>query len=259
MFTHRFEERVRRISRRIGAFIAKSGLSANAATVIGFLLNFPAAFVLAQGQFWSWIVGAGLVLFAGAFDMLDGAIAKATNKTTRFGAFLDSSFDRYSEVVVFFGLLLYFLLNPTPYLVAGVILVFVSITGSLLVSYVKARAESLDVQNTKVGLLQRPERVLLVATGCVINAWWDMAVIVVLAILAIGTHYTAFQRIGHVWFETRRQETLDKAAQELASVASVSTAVVTKEASPAKEAVKDNASPEEEPTKRWSFRRASGR
>src|SRR5690349_11963769 len=156
MLSNLIEDWARGIARQVGRFVAKSHLSPNALTIIGFLINFPAAYILSLGQTWSWWVGGLLVLFAGAFDMLDGAVAKVTGKTTKSGAFLDSTLDRCSEVGVFLGLLMYYRSGPNTDQYHGSILVYIAIVGSLLVSYVKARGEGLGLETKGVGLLPRP-------------------------------------------------------------------------------------------------------
>jgi CDP-diacylglycerol--glycerol-3-phosphate 3-phosphatidyltransferase len=172
----------------VGRHLAKLGLTPNLLTLIGLALNAGVAIVLGLGQ---PQLGGVLLLIASAFDMLDGAVARATNSVTRFGGFLDSTLDRYSEVVVFGGLLYYLL--GTDDAEIGSILIFVSATGSLLISYARARAESAGY-GASVGLVARPERVILLAICLLIGqplwALW---------ILAITTHLTAIMRILHVW------------------------------------------------------------
>lgn len=259
MLSNLIEDWARGIARHVGRFVAKSHLSPNSLTVIGFLLNFPAAFILAQGQSWSWVVGGIMILFAGAFDMLDGAVAKVTNKTTKFGAFLDSTLDRYSEVVVFLGLLMYYRSGPTTDQYHGSILVFIAIAGSLLVSYVKARAEGLGMECKGVGLLPRPERVIMIAAGCIINIWWDLALIVILWVLAIGTNFTAVQRIWYVYSKAKAQELAALPLQvpvisgQPMVAASVNSAKEVNEVSP------ENSEEENLVRKGWRFRRAGGR
>jgi CDP-diacylglycerol--glycerol-3-phosphate 3-phosphatidyltransferase len=260
MLSNLIEDWARGIARQVGRFVAKSRLSPNALTIIGFLLNFPAAYILAQGQSWSWWVGGVLVLFAGAFDMLDGAVAKVTGKTTKFGAFLDSTLDRGSEVVVFLGLLLYFRSGPATDQYYGSILVYIAIAGSLLVSYVKARAEGLGMECKGVGLLPRPERVLMIVAGCIVNVWWDLALIVVLWILAIGTNVTAIQRIWYVYTTAKKQ---DLAAAEATRAAQaqlqpVKPAPVASPTREVKETPQEDAGQEELARKGWLFRRAGG-
>jgi CDP-diacylglycerol---glycerol-3-phosphate 3-phosphatidyltransferase len=259
MISHRVEEWARRIAKRIGEFIGKSGISPNAVTIIGFLLNFPVAYILAQGQTWSWIAGGILMLVAGAFDMLDGGIARATGKTSKFGAFLDSTFDRASEMVVFFGLLMYFFTTRDTNGIYGFVFGFLALCGSVMVSYAKARAEGLQIEMKGVGLLQRPERVIFVAAACIIQPFWDLAVISVLGFLAVGTIYTAGQRIGHAWAEFARQEKalrLQQAQTGVETSAPLVAKEVKKDTPVATANNKETEIETEEPRRLFSFRRA---
>ena len=156
------------------------------------------AAVIAQGYF---LVGGLLVLFAGIFDMFDGALARARNASSTYGAFLDSTLDRYSESIILFGLFFYALqrfglhdpLWPFPYEQPWMIaLIYIAGIGSLMVSYAKARAEGLGLE-CKTGLLARPERVVILAIGLLTGA-----VMWALVLLAIFSHVTAIERIIHV-------------------------------------------------------------
>ncbi|CAA9542165.1 MAG: Phosphatidylinositol phosphate synthase @ Archaetidylinositol phosphate synthase [uncultured Thermomicrobiales bacterium] len=171
----------------LGRALAAIGLTANILTVVGLLLNVAVALVIAFGHP-RW--GGGLLMVASAFDMLDGAVARATGTITRFGGFLDSTLDRYSEAVVFGGVLVYLL--GTDDADVGAILVFVATVGALLISYARARAEAAGY-GASVGLVARPERVVLLAVCLLIDrplwALW---------FLAITTHLTALTRILHV-------------------------------------------------------------
>lgn len=163
-------------------------------TVFGFFLNAAVAALLASGHL---ISGGIMLIFAALFDMLDGALAKITNRVSDFGAFLDSVVDRYSEAVVLLGLLLFY------YLRAGnnatdVVLIYVTLVGSVMISYARARAGSLHISN-EVGLMARPERIVILAIGLLLHNWLLEPV---LWILAIGTQVTALQRIIHVWLVT---------------------------------------------------------
>jgi CDP-diacylglycerol--glycerol-3-phosphate 3-phosphatidyltransferase len=210
MFSNLIEDWARGVARGFVRIFAKTPLTPNGITVIGFLLNFPVAYVLANGWFF-W--GGLLILFAGVFDMLDGALAKITGRVTKFGAFLDSSMDRYSEVVVFLGLLLYYRGFPDADKDGGSILVYAAITGSLMISYVKARAEGLGME-CKMGLLPRPERVVIIALGTFFGAFWPIALPIALWILAVGTNLTAFQRIMYIWMTTNRELAASKKVAE---------------------------------------------
>lgn len=172
----------------IGRVIARLGISPNLLTVLGLVVNAAVAVVIAAGEP-RW--GGALLLVASAFDMLDGAVARATNHITKFGGFLDSTLDRYSESLVFLGLLIYVL--DTDDAKTGAILIFISAMGSLLISYARARAEAAGWK-ASVGLVARPERVVLLSVCLIIGKpLWALWV------LAVTTHLTAITRIIHVW------------------------------------------------------------
>ncbi len=194
MINERMQAWGRARAQQIARLLLWTGLTPNALTLIGLLLNCAVAGVLAGG----WLRWGGvLVLAAGLFDLLDGAMAKVTDQTTPFGAFLDSTLDRYSEVILFGGLLLHLL--STPDARQGALLIYLTITGSILVSYARARAEALGYK-LQVGLLARPERILILAAGLVLGQ-----VIAALWLLAIFTNITAAQRIYHLWATAGRR------------------------------------------------------
>ena len=185
----------------IGSALAGLGLTPNILTVTGVILNLGVALVIAFGD---PRVGGALLLVASAFDMLDGAVARASGLTSDFGGFLDSTLDRYSEAVVFGGVLIYLLDTDDAEL--GAILVFLATVGALLISYARARAEAAGYK-ASVGLVARPERVILLALGLVIgHPLWA------LWILAIATHLTALTRIVHVWRASLAESSPDPAA-----------------------------------------------
>lgn len=189
----------------IGGAIASLGLTANMMTVIGLILNGVVAAIIATGH---GQIGGALLLVASAFDMLDGAVARASGTTSKFGGFLDSTLDRYSESIVLFGVLLYFLDRGDAK--TGAILVFLATVGSLMISYARARAEALGWK-ASVGLVARPERVILLALCLLIDqplwALWALAVL---------THVTAATRIIHV-YRISRAETADGATTSTTS------------------------------------------
>lgn len=172
----------------VGQWLARAGMTANMATVVGLLLNAGVAAVIASGH---PRIGGVLLLVASAFDMVDGAIARATGTVSRFGGFFDATLDRYSEFVVYLGLLVW--LNQTQDDHIGSVLILIAASGALLISYARARAEAVGY-SASVGLVARPERVVLLALCLIINqplwALWA---------LAIATHVTALTRIVHVW------------------------------------------------------------
>ncbi|TMC23020.1 MAG: CDP-alcohol phosphatidyltransferase family protein [Chloroflexi bacterium] len=199
MFSRRIQQRARQLAMLLIKPLARLGITPNMLTVIGLLLSIVTAIVIAQGfLFW----GGVLVLFAGIFDMFDGAMARVRNAATIFGAFLDSTLDRYSESIILLGLLYYALqhpnlqdtLWPAPHEQSWMIaFIYISVVGSLMVSYTKARAEGLGIE-CKTGLLARPERVIILAIGLLTNtgSW-------ALAFLAVFSHVTAVERIVTVW------------------------------------------------------------
>lgn len=172
----------------IGRFLGGLGLTPNMLTVIGLILNAAVAAVIA---WWDIRLGGILLIVASAFDMLDGAVARATGKGSKFGGFLDSTLDRYSESIVYLGVLVYIL--GTEDAKTGAILTLLATTGALLISYARARAEAAGY-NASVGLVARPERVILLAICLIIGepmwALWALAIL---------THVTAITRIVHVW------------------------------------------------------------
>ncbi|HET8626428.1 MAG TPA: CDP-alcohol phosphatidyltransferase family protein [Thermomicrobiales bacterium] len=188
MINERLQEWGRAQARRVARWLQWTGLSPNVLTLLGLLLNCGVAAVLALGYL---RIGGILVLVAGLFDMLDGAMAKVTNRITTFGSFLDSTLDRYSEAILYLGLLLYVLTTRDARL--GAVLIYVTICGSILVSYARARAEALGYK-LQVGLLARPERIIVLAVGLMAaHPLWA------LWFLAIFTNVTAIQRIYHLW------------------------------------------------------------
>jgi phosphatidylglycerophosphate synthase len=170
----------------IGQALARTGVSPNVLTTVGCLLNFGVAAVIALGYL---NLGGALILVAGAFDMLDGALARASGKATTFGAFLDSTLDRYSEAAIFLGIFVEAALRAD---LQVQLLTYAAAIGSLMVSYARARAEGLGLRSS-VGLFQRPERVVLLGVGLIfgleVYALW---------ILAVLTNVTALHRILHV-------------------------------------------------------------
>jgi len=186
-------------------------------TFVGLLLSIVTALVIASG---SVVAGGALVLFAGIFDMFDGAMARVRNAATTFGAFLDSTLDRYSESIILGGLLFYALQRPALHEALWpwaneqqwmIVLIFVAATGSLMVSYAKARAEGLGLE-CKTGLLARPERVVILALGLLTGT-----TIWALTLLAVLSHVTAVERIVHVWRAANQQAASRGAGQNPAS------------------------------------------
>jgi len=140
-------------------------------------------------------VGGVIALVAAIFDMLDGRVARARGRGTKFGAFLDSTMDRYSDMLLYMGLLiLYARVDRTGLMV----LVWVAAFGSFMTSYARARAESL-IPRCPVGIMERPERIVLVIAGAVLNK-----MVAVLWVIAILSNVTAIQRIVYTYVELKR-------------------------------------------------------
>ena len=184
-----------RLSDPVARLIAKTKLTPNALTIVGFLLNIGVAVLLAMGHLF---IGGFLLLFSGVFDLLDGALARVTGQSTRFGAILDSTLDRFSEAVVLFGLLFFYTYLPST---REILLIFATLAGSLMVSYVRARAEGLGL-DCKVGLFTRPERVILLVVGLI----FSQILIYILWTLAVGTNLTALWRLLYLWRQTRKPQ-----------------------------------------------------
>jgi len=184
------------ITQPAAELLARTSITPNILTWFGFLITIGAAVLIVTGH----LFAAGLVvLLAGFFDILDGALARRTNQTTRFGALLDSTLDRLSEALLLLGILVLNLLRDQ--LSVEVLLVCLALIGSLLVSYVKARAEALGLE-CQVGLFTRAERVTVLALGLLLSQI-DYALIIALAIIVLFSFITAGQRVLYVWQQTK--------------------------------------------------------
>jgi CDP-diacylglycerol--glycerol-3-phosphate 3-phosphatidyltransferase len=170
----------------VGGFFNRLGLTPNMMTILGLLGNAVGAYYLARGEM---LTGGLFVLLMTPIDALDGTMARLRGESSDFGAFVDSVTDRYSELLIYGGLLYYFLSLGDP---LGGLLVFGAASGSVLVSYVKARAEGLGYE-AKVGVLTRVERYIVLAPSLVFNQLF-----IGLAIIAVLANFTALQRIWHV-------------------------------------------------------------
>ena len=181
------------------------GITPNQLTIAGLVLQAVVALVIATGYL--RLAAVLLVLFS-IFDAFDGTLARMTGQTSRFGAFFDATIDRYAESVVLFGLLVYYTGQPES--TTQILLIYAAIVGSLLVSYTRAKAESLDIPCT-AGILTRAERVVLLVVGLFLAGWQPIAALpdaltVVLWLLAILSNVTAIQRILAVHKTVQAQE-----------------------------------------------------
>ena len=198
MFTTRFEAWVRRHAEALMSALGRLPVTPNQITVVGTALTFVAAVLTLLGLL-TW---GGIVLaFAGTFDILDGALARSTRRSYPYGAFLDSTLDRYSEGAMYLGLVAYFATAGGPLQRWLVLATVAALAGSFLVSYVRARAQSLGF-TCETGLFARPERVVAMVIGLIFGGVVLAAVVFLLAIL---TNLTALQRIREVWLQGRAQ------------------------------------------------------
>ena len=185
-FSDSLRPKVAGILQPIGRWLIRLGISADAITLGGTLLMAVVGVLLANGQF---LLGGVLVILSAPLDALDGTVARLAGVTSKFGAFLDSTSDRYAEGFILIGLLLYGLGRREDAIVS---LAFVAMWGSFVVSYTRARAEGLGY-DCKVGLLTRFERFILIIA--MLLTGWILPGLIALAVL---THITALQRIIYV-------------------------------------------------------------
>ena len=173
-------------------FLGRLGFSPNGLTIVGSVLTASVGLMVAQG----WFLAAGVCLWLFSLtDTLDGALARATDRVSVFGAFLDSVCDRYAEAAVFFGLLWWYQSTANP---LGVALAYLALVGSLMVSYARARAEGVGLQAAEVGWFQRPERIIALGLGLLLAPFIPGVLLAVLALMAILTTITVLQRVIHV-------------------------------------------------------------
>ncbi|MFQ5824254.1 MAG: CDP-alcohol phosphatidyltransferase family protein [bacterium] len=188
-------------------FFISLELNPNFFTTIGFILTLGAAVLFATGYL--RIAGA-IILLAGTFDIIDGKVARATNRVTKFGALYDSTLDRYAEVIMFFGLAYYFV--KEDWFITS-IAVSIALGGSIMVSYIRARAEALGFK-CKVGIMQRPERVVYIGFGAIFHIY---TLILAIMLIAVFANVTAIQRVYHIWVAEngKKREKLSQAELDM--------------------------------------------
>jgi CDP-diacylglycerol---glycerol-3-phosphate 3-phosphatidyltransferase len=175
--------------------LARTSITPNTLTVCSLLITIVAAVLVVLEYF----IAAGLVmLFASFFDILDGALARSTNRVTKFGGALDSSLDRLAEAVIFIGLMVVYAGDQSIY---GVVLAGVALLSSLMVSYVRARAEGLGI-DCQVGLFTRAERIAVIVIGLLL-ARFSWVLTAALIVIIIFSSITVGQRLYHIWKNTR--------------------------------------------------------
>ena len=196
MISASVRERFLAILRPLPAALIRRRVDPNAVTTAGFLVTTSAGLAFFLGHV---RIGGALILLGGIFDILDGQVARGSGRVSVFGSFFDSTLDRMSEIVVFLGIFSLYGGGhpdfPYPWMVYPVAL---AMAGSLMISYTRARAEALGL-DCKVGLMQRPERVVLTGVSALVfgGAWNGLVLTWVLLTMAVLTNFTAFQRI--VW------------------------------------------------------------
>ncbi|MFA5256240.1 MAG: CDP-alcohol phosphatidyltransferase family protein [Candidatus Omnitrophota bacterium] len=179
---------IRIMAKYPGSILAKTKMTPDQVTIIGLLANCAVAYFIARGNLRFFVMGI-LIWAAGFFDALDGSLARHTGRVTKFGSFFDSVLDRYSDSVIYFGILIYFLRYGD---MAYAIWVVIAMIGSFAVSYVRAKAESLGLE-CEIGLMPRTARIILLgAAFCIGQVFWG------LLIISILTHFTVLQRILYV-------------------------------------------------------------
>ena len=184
------------LARPLVRLLARTGISPTVITLLGFLLAVGAAVLAGRGSF---IIAGVVLLVAGLFDIMDGALARYTQKTSIFGAVLDSTLDRCSEVALLLGISFWYAGQQE---LRWVLLAGLALMGSLLVSYIRARAEALGLL-CQVGWFTRAERVILLALGLLLGQDFPNAIVIVLAVIAVFSFVTVGQRLVCVWQQTR--------------------------------------------------------
>ncbi|UCE01533.1 MAG: CDP-alcohol phosphatidyltransferase family protein [Candidatus Latescibacterota bacterium] len=186
-----WQERARSLLSPIVSLLARAGVAPAAVTLSGLGIHVLCGIVIGAGH---PAAGGILLLVAAACDALDGALARRTGRTSRFGAFLDSTVDRIDETVVLAGIAAYFLGRGTTVDAVWAVAVLIALAGSLITSYTRARAEGLGLE-CKVGIFERPERIVVTLAGLFFGYW--MLVLATLVLVALSW-YTVWQRVQHV-------------------------------------------------------------
>lgn len=174
------------LDRPLFPIVKRLRINPNLITIAGFVITLIAAFVIPLDL----RLGGLLILAGGLFDALDGIVARTNNRATRFGAFLDSLLDRLSDALIFMSLAVHLYIKRD---LTGALLSLAAMVGAFLVSYARARAEGLGIDN-QAGLMERPERIILIIFGT-LTGWLNL----VLWLMVILTYFTVFQRTYRVW------------------------------------------------------------
>jgi CDP-diacylglycerol--glycerol-3-phosphate 3-phosphatidyltransferase len=192
MLSH-YKERLHGVADPVARLLLRAQVRPNQLTVLGLGVSIVAALAFFHGRI---RLAAALLAVAGLFDFFDGSLARLAGRESAFGAFLDSVVDRYSDLVVLLGIVLYYERKDDP---AGVFFTMATLVGTMMVSYTKARAQSIGVR-CEIGLMERPERMILLIAGGVFNLLTLTLAVIALAVL---TNFTAIHRIVYVWQAVR--------------------------------------------------------
>lgn len=191
-----FKENARRLLDPVVSALAAAGATPMLMSIFGLVTSLYGAIIVARGSlFW----GGVWLLVSGLCDILDGSIARSRSLETRFGAFIDSTFDRVSELAFLSGLIVYYVSRPQGYSVFLIVVVCIVLGASFLISYTRARLEGLGYE-CKVGMMERPERLALLILGLLLGS---RILAVVLVVLALGSVITVLQRVRHGHIVTR--------------------------------------------------------
>ena len=185
------------LSRPAARLLSRTRITPNIISWFGFFLALAATALIITGNAFT----AGfVVLVAGFFDMTDGALARLTNRVTRFGGILDSTLDRFAEAAVLLGIMVLYIQRQSA---GEILLVGIALPNSQMVSYIRARAEAAGLE-CKVGFFTRGERVIVLALGLLLSRI-DYALITALSIIVLFSLFTAGQRLLHVWHQTKAE------------------------------------------------------
>lgn len=177
--------------------LVRHGVSPNTITAVGFtLVAISVPMILTR----HWFLAFVFFTTGGLTDVLDGSVARLSGKSTRWGAFLDSSLDRLAEGIVLGALGIVFARDGNEWAVGAA---FVALTASFLVSYTRARAEGLGIDSNRGGLMSRVERLILIGAGLFFTTWFDRVIAITIMVLAVLSVLTVLQRMFHVWRELR--------------------------------------------------------
>jgi CDP-diacylglycerol---glycerol-3-phosphate 3-phosphatidyltransferase len=190
MLSH-YKESLHGVADPVARLLLRAHVRPNQLTVLGLGVSMAAAHAFFHGHF---RVAAALLTVAGLFDFFDGSLARLAGSETAFGAFLDSVVDRYSDLVVLLGIVLFY---ERADQVEGVFFTMATLVGTIMVSYTKARAQSIGVR-CEIGLMERPERMIVLIAGGLFHLLTPAVIL-----LAVLTNLTALQRILYVWRATR--------------------------------------------------------